>query len=75
MLELAAQGAYPDGGLPGVVPGEAHAYTVVDFNFQWVELLHIYQNLIGDDDFVGEMWPHLVKMLDRFSQDVREVHA
>lgn len=69
VLELAAQGAYPDGVLPSVVPGEAHAYTVVDFNFQWVEMLHLYQHLSGDEALVRALWPTLVKLLDRFSQD------
>jgi len=40
-IELAAQGAYPDGVLPSVLPGEVHAYTVVDYNFIWVELLRL----------------------------------
>jgi hypothetical protein len=70
LLELGAQGAYPDGVLPGVLPGEAHAYTVVDFNFQWVELLRLYWDLSRDDDFVTEMWPALVKLLDRFARDL-----
>lgn len=70
LLELAAQGAYPDGVLPGVLPSEAHAYCVVDFNFQWVELLNFYRKISRDDSFVSEMWPTLVKMLDRFCQDL-----
>jgi alpha-L-rhamnosidase len=70
LLELAAQGAYPDGVLPSVLPGEAHAYCVVDFNFQWVELLNFYWKTSRDDSFVSEMWPTLVKMLDRFCQDI-----
>jgi hypothetical protein len=70
VIELAAQGAYPDGVLPGVVAGEVHAYTVVDYNFMWVELLSLYYELTGDDAFVAEMWPTLVKMLNRFHQDL-----
>lgn len=72
IIEMAAQGAYPDGVLPGVVPGEAHAYTVVDFNFQWVELLHTYWRLTGDTSFVNSMWPTLTSLLDRFAQDVAD---
>ncbi len=72
IVEMAAQGVYPDGVLPGVVPGEAHAYTVVDFNFQWVELLHTYWRLTGDTSFVNSMWPTLTRMLDRFAQDVTD---
>jgi hypothetical protein len=70
VIEMAAQGAYPDGVLPGVMPGEVHAYTVVDYNFTWIELLKLYYELAGDDDFVAQMWPVLVKMLDRFHLDV-----
>lgn len=72
VIELAAQGAYPDGVLPSVVPGEAHAYTVVDYNFIWVELLSLYRELSGDEGFVTEMWPTLVRMLDRFHQDTND---
>jgi Bacterial alpha-L-rhamnosidase 6 hairpin glycosidase domain/Alpha-L-rhamnosidase N-terminal domain len=68
VIEMAAEGAYPDGVLPSVLPGEAHAYTVVDYNFVWVELLGLYWTLTNDDDFVTAMWPALVKMLDRFHQ-------
>ncbi|MBI3761983.1 MAG: hypothetical protein HY260_09010 [Chloroflexi bacterium] len=67
---MAAQGAYPDGILPSVLPGEVHAYTVVDYNFVWVELLSLYRKLSGDEEFVTAMWPALVKMLDRFHQDL-----
>jgi hypothetical protein len=69
VIELAAQGAYPDGVLPGVVPSEAHAYTVLDFNFLWVELLHLYHQLEGDADFVEAHWSVLQKLLNRFWQD------
>lgn len=70
VIKMAAQGAYPDGVLPSVLPGEVHAYAIVDYNFMWVELLHLYQKLTGDNEFVADMWPTLVKMLDRFHQDL-----
>ena len=70
VIELAAEGAYADGILPGVLPSEALAYVIVDFNFQWFELLHQYWRLSGDTDFVRRMWPTLTRMLDRFLQDV-----
>jgi hypothetical protein len=69
-IELATQGAYPDGVLPSVLPGEVHAYTVVDYNFMWVELLRLYHRLTSDERFVASMWPTLAAMLDRFHQDV-----
>lgn len=72
VIELAVQGAYPDGVLPSVLPGEVHAYTVVDYNFMWVELLRLYQQLTGDQEFVAQMWPALLTMLDRFHQDLAE---
>ena len=71
VLRMAADGAYPDGVLPGVAPGEVHAYTVVDYNFTWVELLELYWRLTGDSSLVGELWPVLVKLLDRFAADVQ----
>jgi hypothetical protein len=70
VIEMAALGTYPDGVLPSVLPGEVHAYAIVDYNFIWVELLHLYQKLTDDNEFVGQMWPTLVKMLDRFQQDL-----
>ncbi|MBI1876928.1 MAG: hypothetical protein HYR94_01600, partial [Chloroflexi bacterium] len=69
VIEMAAQGVYPDGVLPSVLPGEVHAYAVVDYNFTWVELLSLYWKLGGNDGFVENMWPVLRKMLDRFHQD------
>ncbi|MFW6184024.1 MAG: hypothetical protein ACOC8X_09525, partial [Chloroflexota bacterium] len=73
VVEMAAQGAYDDGVLPGVLPGEVHAYVVVDYNFTWVELLSLYHSLSGDESFVRDLWPVLRKMLDRFHQD-RNAH-
>jgi hypothetical protein len=70
VIEMAAQGAYPDGILPGVLPGEAHAYTVLDYNFIWIELLNLYWTLTRDGDFVTQMWPTLLKLLDRFHRDL-----
>lgn len=70
VIGMAAEGTYEDGVLPSVLPGEVHAYVVVDYNFTWVELLDLYSTLSGDDDFVAEMWPVLSKMLDRFHRDV-----
>ena len=69
VIEMAAQGAYPDGVLPSILPGEVHAYAVVDYNFTWVELLRLYWQLSGDDTLIGALWPTLLKMLDRFHQD------
>ncbi len=70
VIVMAAEGAYPDGILPGVLPSEAHAYAVVDYNFIWVELLSLYWHLTGDIALVDAMWPTLGKMLERFHQDL-----
>jgi len=70
VIEMAAQGAYPDGVLPSVLPSEAHAYVVLDYNFTWVELLSLYWRLTGDSALVDAMWSTLVKMLERFHQDL-----
>jgi hypothetical protein len=70
VIVMAAEGAYPDGILPGVLPSEAHAYTVVDYNFMWVELLSLYWHLTSDNALVDAVWPTLGKMLERFHQDL-----
>jgi alpha-L-rhamnosidase len=72
VLEMAAQGAYPDGVLPSVLPGEVQAYAVVDYNFMWVELLRFYQRRTADNDFAAGLWPVLERMLNRFHQDLNE---
>ena len=68
-LTLAAAGTYPDGVLPSVLPGEVHAYAIVDYNFMWVELLALYRELTGDSAFVADLWDVLVALLDRFHAD------
>jgi hypothetical protein len=54
--------------LPSVLPGEVHAYAVVDYNFTWIELLCLYWKLHGDDGLVAKM-AVLLNMLDRFTRD------
>jgi alpha-L-rhamnosidase len=70
IIQMAAEGAYPDGVLPSVLPGEVHAYTVLDYNFIWAELLDVYWRLTGDRPLLDAMWPNLVRMLERFQQDL-----
>lgn len=70
VIRMAAEGAYPDGVLPSVLPGEVHAYTVVDYNLIWIELLALYWRLTGDAAFVHEHWAALTRILHRFQQDV-----
>jgi hypothetical protein len=69
-ITMAAAGAYDDGVLPSVLPGEVHAYTIVDYNFSWIELLAMYRD--GDRARLhAGMRPVLEKMLDRFAADLR----
>jgi hypothetical protein len=71
-ITMAAAGAYPDGVLPSVLPGEVHAYTVVDYNFSWVELLAQYRSHPGANDareLLAQMAPALRRMLERFDED------
>ena len=70
VLEMAVEGAYPDGVFPSVLPGEVHAYAVVDYNFMWVELLKFYFDQTQDEKFVQNLWPALTKMLNRFHEDL-----
>lgn len=69
-ITMAAAGAYDDGVLPSVLPGEVHAYTIIDYNFSWVELLAMYQGA-DREQLIAEMRPTLEKMLARFARDVR----
>lgn len=69
VIEMAAQDPYPDGILPSVLPAEAHAYAVVDYNFMWVELLHLHHGLVADTEFLRAMWHTLERMIDRFDMD------
>lgn len=72
VLTMASRGAYDDGVLPSVLPGEVHAYAVVDYNFSWVELLAGYaQHPKATDrkDFVWVNLPVLQRMLARFDAD------
>lgn len=69
-ITMAAAGAYEDGVLPSVLPGEVHAYTIVDYNFSWIELLAMYRGA-GRAQLQAEMRPVLEKMLNRFAADVR----
>ncbi len=70
VIVMASEGAYPDGILPSVLPGEVHSYAVIDYNFMWIELLGIYLQLTDDNALVERVWMTLCKMLDRFHEDL-----
>ncbi|MBL8093764.1 MAG: alpha-L-rhamnosidase N-terminal domain-containing protein [Anaerolineales bacterium] len=69
-IAQAVEGAYPDGVLATVLPSEAHAYTVLDYNFTWVELLAAHRAFSGSPAQAVAHWPALKRMLVRFAQDV-----
>ncbi|MEN9895083.1 MAG: hypothetical protein RIR97_935 [Pseudomonadota bacterium] len=74
-IVMAAEGAYPDGILPSVLPGEVHAYTVTDYNFSWIELLDLYHTHPGNTEgtrLIAVMMPVMAKMLARFRADLDE---
>lgn len=69
-LEQAAQGAAEDGILPSVLPGDVPAYVVTDYNFSWVELLHVWHHHPQSDPaLTHSLWPTLSRLLDRFHLD------
>jgi hypothetical protein len=71
-IVMAGEGAYDDGILPSVLPGEVHAYTVVDYNFSWIELVHFYCRELKPRDareLLKSVAPAMKKMLTRFKQD------
>lgn len=49
-IDMAAQGAAPDGILPSILPGEVPAYVVTDYTFAWIELLDLYTRHPGVTD-------------------------
>jgi hypothetical protein len=71
-IVMAAEGAYADGVLPSVLPGEVHAYTVLDYNFSWVELLAMYARHAAASNrltFIAGHMSTMGRMLDRFDRD------
>lgn len=71
-IVMAAEGAYPDGILPSVLPGEVHAYVVTDYNFSWIELVDFYRAHAGAADaatLIGSLLPVMEAMLSRFHDD------
>jgi hypothetical protein len=68
VIDMAAQGAYPDGILPSVMPAEVHAYTIPRYNMMWVELLHFYYQIAPDEAWLRSLWPTLTNMLAALDQ-------
>lgn len=70
LLIDAAACQMPDGRLPGTFPTDRGAedphHFIDDYALQWVESLRLYVELTGDDAFLREMWPALVRQMDWF---------
>jgi hypothetical protein len=72
-IDMAAEGAAPDGILPSVLPGDVPAYVVTDYNFSWIELLALYRAHPGARDgkaVIAQHWPVLTRLLTRFDDDL-----
>lgn len=73
-LRHAALSQIKNGSLLGTFPTdrgrEDPHYVIEDYNCQWVEALRTYHEATGDQEFVREMWPHLVKQMDWFLKRV-----
>jgi len=70
MLRHAALSQISDGNLLGTFPTDRGRddphYIIEDYSCQWVEALQTYHDATGDTEFIREMWPHLVKLMDNF---------
>ncbi len=69
VLTLTAQGAYPDGQLPGVAPSEALSYVVLDYGFSWTEGLAYLAQHKKELDYVNSLWPTLTRLLKKYHAD------
>ena len=50
--------------LRGKDPVTAHINTIMDYTFYWFKSILDYYQYTGDVDFVREMWPRMVMMMD-----------
>ena len=50
--------------LRGKDPVTAHVNTIMDYTFYWFKSVLDYYEYTGDADFVREMWPRMVTMMD-----------
>ena len=68
VIELAVEGIYPDNLLPSVLPSEAHSYSILDYNFIWVELLEFYLMQTNDKDFIYSKIDIINGLIDNFNK-------
>lgn len=72
-IDMAAEGAAPDGMPPSVLPGDVPAYVVTDYAFSWIELLEMYSRHPGASDGARMIARHragLERLLARLHEDV-----
>ena len=50
--------------LRGKDPVTAHVNTIMDYTFYWFKSILDYYEYTGDADFVREMWPRMVTLMD-----------
>ncbi len=50
--------------LRGKDPVTAHVNTIMDYTFYWFKSILDYYNYTADMDFVREMWPRMVTLMD-----------
>ena len=50
--------------LRGKDPVTAHVNTIMDYTFYWFKSILDYYNYTGDVEFVREMWPRMVTLMD-----------
>ena len=50
--------------LRGKDPVTAHVNTIMDYTFYWFKSVLDYYQYTGDADFVREMWPRMVTLMD-----------
>ena len=50
--------------LRGKDPVTAHVNTIMDYTFYWFKSIADYYLYTADRDFVGEMWPRMVTLMD-----------
>ena len=50
--------------LRGKDPVTAHVNTIMDYTFYWFKSILDYYQYTGDADFVREMWPRMVTLMD-----------
>ena len=50
--------------LRGKDPVTAHVNTIMDYTFYWFKSILDYYQYTGDADFIREMWPRMVTLMD-----------